>query len=395
MIDLAAVLYVAGSGAATLGALQTASLSPATKAYQAASGFLAALAVVAGLNAYGLLAQSRAPELLLLSATMLGVLSPLLWLYVDDLSSDVARVWRWRDLTLLTPAILMGLVTALVASLPAGVRANMSAAGSESTLGALGGALDLAVFGVLLLILLQGGYLVWRISIRLLRLRGRLRQVMSNADSHLLIWLRLVTVLFVVNGLITLADNVGGFPVPEIAFAGFGLAFSLVMSVWAMRQAPAFQGDAGSLERLAVPAEDPPESASPKYERSRLDDERLEKIAARIETAFRTQRLHLDANLSLKTLAAATSVSEINLSQTFSRRFGQTFFDYVNGWRIEEAKALLTSSNDTILAVALEAGFNSRSAFYNAFNEVAGQTPAAFRAAQGASTVTPPSRRAG
>jgi AraC-like DNA-binding protein len=326
---------------------------------------------------------------------MLGVLSPLLWLYVDDLSSDVARVWRWRDLTLLTPAILMGLVTALVASLPAGVRANMSAAGSESTLGALGGALDLAVFGVLLLILLQGGYLVWRISIRLLRLRGRLRQVMSNADSHLLIWLRLVTVLFVVNGLITLADNVGGFPVPEIAFAGFGLAFSLVMSVWAMRQAPAFQGDAGSLERLAVPAEDPPESASPKYERSRLDDERLEKIAARIETAFRTQRLHLDANLSLKTLAAATSVSEINLSQTFSRRFGQTFFDYVNGWRIEEAKALLTSSNDTILAVALEAGFNSRSAFYNAFNEVAGQTPAAFRAAQGASTVTPPSRRAG
>lgn len=184
MIDLAAVLYCAGSGAATLGALQTVSLSPATKAYQAASGFLAALAVVAGLNAYGLLAQSRAPELLLLSATMLGVLSPLLWLYVDDLSSDVARVWRWRDLTLLTPAILIGLITALVASLPAGVRANMSAAGSESTLGALGGALDLAVFGVLLLILLQGGYLVWRISIRLLRLRGRLRQVMSNADSH-------------------------------------------------------------------------------------------------------------------------------------------------------------------------------------------------------------------
>lgn len=391
MIDLAAVLYCAGSGAATLGALQTASLSPATKAYQAASGFLAALAVVAGLNAYGLLAQSRAPELLLLSATMLGVLSPLLWLYVDDLSSDVARVWRWRELKLLTPAILMGLVTALVASLPAGVRANMSAAGSESTLGAL----DLAVFGVLLLILLQGGYLVCRISIRLLRLRGRLRQVMSNADSHQLIWLRLVTVLFVVNGLITLADNVGGFPVPEIAFAGFGLAFSLVMSVWAMRQAPAFQRDAGSLERLAVPTEDPPESASPKYERSRLDDERLEKIAARIETAFRTQRLHLDANLSLKTLAAATSVSEINLSQTFSRRFGQTFFDYVNGWRIEEAKALLTSSNDTILAVALEAGFNSRSAFYNAFNEVAGQTPSAFRAAQGASTAAPRGRKGG
>jgi AraC-like DNA-binding protein len=378
MNDLAVALYAAGGGGAVLAALQTASLSPATKAYQAASGFLAAVAVNAGLNAYGLLTPTPAPELLLLSATLLGMFAPLLWLYVDDLSSDVARVWRWGDFAHFAPAILMGLLTTSVALLPGPQRASLLGAAPPT---GLIDAISVAVIGLTLLILVQGGYLIWRILIRLLRLRGRLRQVMSNADRHQLLWLRLVTALFLLNGVITIADNLDIVSIPEVAFAAFGLAFTLAMGVWAVRQAPAFQVDAGALERLVIPADEAAEPASPKYERSRLDDERLEKIAARIDAAFRTDRLHLDANLSLKKLAAVTGVTEINLSQTFSRKLNQTFFDYVNAWRVEEAKALLLASNATIVAVALEAGFNSRSAFYSAFKEITGQTPSAFRAA--------------
>ncbi len=378
MNELAVALYAAGAGAAGLGALQLVAVSSQAKAYQAATGFLTVVAAIAGLNAHGLIAQSVEPDLLLLSGTLLGLLAPLLWLYVDDLSSDVARVWRWRDLALLVPALLMGLLTILVAALPMPARASLFGLAPQTSLSS---GLSAAAFSLTLLILLQGGYLIWRILIRLVRLRGRLRQVMSNADRHQLLWLRLVTALFVVNGAITIADNLGVVRVSEIAFAGFGLAFTLAMAVWAVRQAPAFQLDADAPERLVIPADEAAEPSSPKYERSRLDDERLEKISARIEAAFRSDRLHLDANLSLRKLAAVTGVSEINLSQTFSRKLNQTFFDYVNAWRVEEAKALLLNSNATIVAVALEAGFNSRSAFYSAFKQITGQTPSAFRAA--------------
>ena len=58
---------------------------------------------------------------------------------------------------------------------------------------------------------------------------------------------------------------------------------------------------------------------------------------------------------------------------------GQSFFDYVNGWRIEEAKPLIRNGEQTVLAIAYEVGFNSRSSFYAAFKKQTGVTPSAYK----------------
>jgi AraC-like DNA-binding protein len=379
---LAGALYAAGSGVALVAALQMAFIKPATKAYQAASAFLAVLAAVAALNAYYVITATHPTELLLLSLTLLGLLSPLLWLYVEDLSSHVVLDWRWRDLVHLVPAMLMVLLTAFFVYLYNSVRMGLSGIGQVAE---LMNAVAIGADGLALLILVQGSYLIIRILIRLRLLDRRLREVVSNTDRYQILWVRSVAGLLVMNGAITVADNLGVVSISEVAFAGFGLAFAVTVAVWAVRQVPCFQLDASKLERHAYPGENAARSASARYERSRLDNDRLEKIAARIDEVFRTDRIHLDPNLSLKKLSAATGVSDFNLSQTFSRKLSQTFFDYVNAWRIEDAKALLTNSNETILAVALEAGFNSKSSFYNAFKLVSGQTPSAFRAAQSSS----------
>ncbi len=58
---------------------------------------------------------------------------------------------------------------------------------------------------------------------------------------------------------------------------------------------------------------------------------------------------------------------------------GKSFFDFVNGYRIAEAKTLLSTTNESVLNITYDVGFNARSSFYNAFKRETGQTPTAYR----------------
>lgn len=368
-------LYAAAAGAAVLISFQMALRSPITKAYQAASGFFAALALLAGLNALGLTALKLPAFAVVLSGAMLGALAPLLWLYVDDLVADVAQEWRWRNLIHFLPALGMAALALIVAFLS---HAAPPASAQRTPTPHLDAVISWAVALLTILILALGVVYIARILGRFAQLRSRLRLVFSNANRLELWWLQAVAALFVWNGALTLCDNIGILSVPEMAFAVSGLAFTLVTGAWAVRQTPAFQLEASKRDRAELTdlATSP---STPKYERSKLDDERLGRIAARIDTVFTADRLHLDPNLSLRKLSSATGVSEINLSQTFSRFLDTSFFEYVNARRVDEAKALLRASDHSVLQIAIDAGFNSRSAFYAAFKESTGQTPASYR----------------
>ncbi len=74
-------------------------------------------------------------------------------------------------------------------------------------------------------------------------------------------------------------------------------------------------------------------------------------------------------------------LSPNQLSYVLNHHVGQNFFDYVNGARIEEARAVLIAEPErTILDVALSVGFNSKSTFNLAFKKLTGDTPSAVRA---------------
>lgn len=79
------------------------------------------------------------------------------------------------------------------------------------------------------------------------------------------------------------------------------------------------------------------------------------------------------------TLARHIGVSPNYVSQTLNDTVGDSFFDFVNSYRILDAQDLLRDTDQTVLAIAFEVGFNSRSSFYTAFKKVTGQTPTAFR----------------
>ncbi|MBL4544564.1 MAG: helix-turn-helix transcriptional regulator [Oceanicaulis sp.] len=63
------------------------------------------------------------------------------------------------------------------------------------------------------------------------------------------------------------------------------------------------------------------------------------------------------------------------MSQTLNGHLGTTFFDYVARWRVQAAQPLLLAQEASVLTIALEVGFNSRSTFYKAFKRETGLTP--------------------
>jgi AraC-like DNA-binding protein len=116
-----------------------------------------------------------------------------------------------------------------------------------------------------------------------------------------------------------------------------------------------------------------------KYKTSALTEDNLQHIANKLENAMLHEQLYLDASLSLPKLAKSISISSNYISQTLNVRLNVNFFDYVNGYRVKHAKNELTNSNKTVLDIAMDAGFNSKSAFYTAFKKYTGKTPVQYK----------------
>jgi len=119
-----------------------------------------------------------------------------------------------------------------------------------------------------------------------------------------------------------------------------------------------------------------------KYAQSGLGCEQLLEYKGRLEHIMHSQNVYLRPDLTLPKLAEAVGCSINHLSQVINSGCGMSFFDYLNQYRIEHAKELLSEpdrQNGAILNIAFTVGFNSNSAFYAAFKKCVGQTPAQYR----------------
>jgi AraC-like DNA-binding protein len=105
-------------------------------------------------------------------------------------------------------------------------------------------------------------------------------------------------------------------------------------------------------------------------------------VLLRLEGHMRGQRPWLEPDLTLEQLAGQLQMRPKLLSQAINEGLGQNFFEFVNTYRIEEAKRLLTDPADkkiTVLEVLYEVGFNSKSSFNTVFKKQTGLTPSEFK----------------
>lgn len=101
-----------------------------------------------------------------------------------------------------------------------------------------------------------------------------------------------------------------------------------------------------------------------------------------IRQAIQGNRLYQDPDLTLVSLSVQVGLSPNVISRTINTGFGQSFTDYINTYRVEEVKRRLESGaaeRVTILALALEAGFSSKTTFNRVFKEQTGYTPKEYK----------------
>lgn len=101
-----------------------------------------------------------------------------------------------------------------------------------------------------------------------------------------------------------------------------------------------------------------------------------------LENLLVNEKIYLDSNLTLENVAENLKLSPSYLSRIIHNELNTSFPDYLNSYRIEEAKKYLKNpdfAKYTIVSIGLEAGFNSKSSFYNVFKKATGKTPLAYQ----------------
>lgn len=101
---------------------------------------------------------------------------------------------------------------------------------------------------------------------------------------------------------------------------------------------------------------------------------------ALLSTFMNKEKPYLDPELNLQKLAFNLNLPEKQISQLINQQIGKHFFDFINEFRIKDAKVLLREQEElTVLEILYKIGFNSKSSFYTAFKKETNQTPTAYR----------------
>lgn len=115
--------------------------------------------------------------------------------------------------------------------------------------------------------------------------------------------------------------------------------------------------------------------------KSKIVSHQLEQRKETITAFFDQEKPYLNQELTLTGLAAMLSMSREELSDIINQGFDSRFNDFINGYRIEETKKMISDGKHksySLLGLAYEAGFNSKATFNRAFKKAESQSPSEY-----------------
>ncbi len=119
-----------------------------------------------------------------------------------------------------------------------------------------------------------------------------------------------------------------------------------------------------------------------KYLKSKLSREESKKYYSQLIDLMEKEKVYLEPNLNLPDLAKRMDLNPRYLSQVINENACMNFYDFVNQFRVEEAKkAILDPQNahQDILTIAFDAGFSSKATFNTLFKKNTKLTPSQYR----------------
>jgi len=288
------------------------------------------------------------------------LIAPLLWLYVVELAGERVRF------NLKLAAHFIPFLVIITFSL------TFNAIDSPAFVEYIGTRHRLFNIFFWILVVVQFSAYLYVINHKWLAYQKQMQQEVSNTENANIAWVRFFMIVFLGINLFFFFSLFAAIHLQDSRhWVGDATAGLLALSVFALSFKGILQRDIFN-PIDAVPASTPsPAAAKP--------DARL--IAAVI-TYMQEKKPYLDAELTLSTLAKNLDMSRSQLSQLINDGIGENFYDFVNKYRVEEVKRLMTDpavKNFNLLGIALEAGFKSKSTFNLIFKRFTGLTPTEYR----------------
>ncbi|HXF99437.1 MAG TPA: helix-turn-helix domain-containing protein [Bacteroidota bacterium] len=210
-------------------------------------------------------------------------------------------------------------------------------------------------------------YVIWS-AMLLRRHQRKIRDQFSTLEKVNLQWLQVLTVGL---GGIWLLVIFSGSDI--LIFSGV-VVFVFMIGFFGIRQADIFA-------RVPASSVEPRE----KYQKSGLTQDASEKLHSELKRLMADEALYKNSDLSISDLASKLGVHPNYLSQVINQREKKNFYDFVNAYRIQEFKRLIGLQKNrqfTLLSLAYECGFSSKTAFNRSFKKVTGRTPSEYASEQ-------------
>ncbi|MDD2284067.1 MAG: helix-turn-helix domain-containing protein [Paludibacter sp.] len=231
-------------------------------------------------------------------------------------------------------------------------------------------------------------------TLRLLkRHKISIRKMFSYEENISLNWLRILAILLVflwvgISSLVinahyyettTLAMQPKDHMIQDMQGTAVFVIFIFLLGFFGIRQQAIYSIQIPKKETTVMSST---KSASNRYEKSGLKKEDSETHLKRLLKYMEKEKPYLNEKLLLKEVAEKMDISTNYLSQVINENLEKNFFDFVNSYRVDLAKQKLIDpsyKNYTILSLAYDCGFSSKSSFNSIFKKFVGLTPSEFR----------------
>ncbi len=228
-------------------------------------------------------------------------------------------------------------------------------------------------YGLLLIFLSGIVYVIWCI-ILLRKHKRNIRDQFSDIQEVQLSWLQFLTYgLGAIWSIVVCTNN------DVYIFSGVAI-FVMLIGFFGVQQRTIFVSSQVALTKLETGVIEALDEKK-KYARSGLKEHIADDIHEKLMHLFVQEEYFKRNNLSLNELAAELDIHPNYLSQIINEKAGKSFYDFVNTFRLEAFKKMVKDGKNkdfTLLALAYDCGFNSKSSFNRYFKKSTGQTPSNF-----------------
>jgi AraC-like DNA-binding protein len=193
-------------------------------------------------------------------------------------------------------------------------------------------------------------------------------------------WLKILSIsfyvayfIFFILGGLNMIGNFIPFD-PYFIIFGFIALFSFAYSFYAIKQPEIF----GQL----VQSNGVNKKDTEKYSKSGLREKQAEDYLSSLIAYVEKNKPYLDRDLTIHELSNMTGIQRHHITQVLNEKYERNFFTFINEYRVKETIERFSDpkfNNYTILAIAYDSGFNSKTTFNSIFKSMTGLTPSQYR----------------